>query len=233
MILIINNSNRNSAIKKYIETQKKTDSLQLTNSKKSKTSGMFPLYVTDNLLKIIKGFNVPIINILSLDELVAVISSNTPITGIIIGGSEIKLSLDNIPDELILPSIIAIDTFKNRVPILGICFGFQIINQYFGGSIKSLDGYIKDTKPVHLINSSKIKKGFFRPKLNGKYRFLHGDQIDKLGRNLIITSQDSDNDIVYSFQHKYSPIIGAQFHPEVSGELGVNFLKSFMKLCGY
>ena len=230
MILIINNSNRNSAIKKYIETQKKKDSLQLINSKKSKTSGMFPLYVTDNLLKIIKGFNVPIINILSLDELIAVIATNQPITGIIIGGSELKLSLDNIPDELLLPSIIAIDTFKNRVPILGICFGFQIINQYFGGTIKSMNEYIKDTKIVHFTNGSKIKKSFFKSKLVGKYRFLHGDQIDKLGRNLTITSYNQD--IVYSFQHNSLPIIGVQYHPEVSGELGMKFIKSFMTLCG-
>lgn len=231
MILIINNSNRNLKIKNYVKTIQNKRLQQETPPKKN---GFFPMYVTDSILKKMKELNIPFINVLCIEDLLEVISKKIPVKGVIIGGSEIKLSLRNTPKDLLMPSILAIDYFKNK-PILGICFGVQIINIFFKGEISSLDGYIKDDKMVKFLPSHhllKQKPTIFKNHLSGKYRFLHGDHISKLANCFVIRSIAPDG-VIQSIEHKTKPIFGTQYHPELSGEIGAKLILNFLKICGY
>ena len=264
MLLIINNSNRNQEIKEFVlEQEKKLELASVLNGKKIKTSkcskGKFPLYVTDKLLKLLRNHNIPYINILSLEDLLNVIEQKIKITGIIIGGSELRLSTGKVPKRLLLPCELALKHFKH-LPIYGICFGFQMINQYFGGKIDKLLEYVKADKYVsfcrlkslydgkNINNAKNIDNGKNKPKSksntkivvtqnifknnNGIYKFLHGDCLESLGKDLVVTAKSNDG-IIYAIKHKKLPIYGSQFHPELSGEIGENILTNFFGLCGY
>ena len=218
-------------IKHYVKT---TQNKRLQLETPPKKNGFFPMYVTDSILKIMKEHKIPFINILCLEDLLDVINKKIPVEGVIIGGSEIKLSLDNVPKDLLQPSIIAINYFKNK-PILGICFGVQIINIFFNGEISSLDEYIKDDKLVKFLPSKsgiKQKPTIFKKHLSGKYRFLHGDYISKLASCFFIRSISADG-VIQSIEHKTKPIFGTQYHPELSNEIGEKLILNFLKICGY
>jgi GMP synthase-like glutamine amidotransferase len=231
MLLVINNSNRNPKIKEYLLKQNKSYS-KLECALEKKKDAAFPLYVTDTLLKILRELKVPYKDISTTNELLDIINTKEPISGIIITGSELKLSRGNIPDKLLLPSMLALKHFKNT-PKLGICFGFQMINHYYGGKLESMDEFMKGTKLLQFNNSNSknINKisPFFTKKYNGKYSLMHGDHLTTIGRGLVVTAEK--NDVVYAIEHKKLPIIGVQFHPELAGRKGKKLLTDFVKLC--
>ena len=119
MIIVINNSNRNTKIKDYCKSK------QPEKLKTLKNNGMFPLYVTDTLLKKLRELKIPHINIVCLSELILVIQNKINVTGVIISGSAIKLSLGDIPDDLLFPSMLYHKITKNNKGIrYSIAFNF-------------------------------------------------------------------------------------------------------------
>jgi len=230
MILVINNSNRNPKIKHYLDKQADYNNSECALEKKKDAA--FPLHVTDTLLKILRELKVPYKDISTTNEVLDIINTKEPISGIIITGSELKLSRGNIPDKLLLPSMLALKHFKNT-PKLGICFGFQMINHYYGGKLESMDEFMKGTKLLQ-FNPSKSKNinkisTFFTKKYNGKYSLMHGDHLTTIGRGLVVTAEK--NDVVYAIEHQTKPIMGVQFHPALSGTKGKQMLADFAKLC--
>ena len=228
MLLVINNSNRNPKIKEYLLKQSNYNKYECVLEKKK--DGKFPLYVTDALFKILRELKIPYKDISNTNELLDIINTKEPISGIIITGSELKLSRGNIPKELLLPSMLAIKYFNNT-PILGICLGFQLINQYYGGKLESMDEFVKSMKQIKFnqINTNKKSQPFFKNKHSGKYNLMHGDHLTKIGRGLVVTAKK--NNVVYAIEHQSKPIIGVQFHPEISGIKGKKMLEDFAKLC--
>ena len=117
------------------------------------------------------------------------------------------------------------------VPVLGICYGLQLINYMLGGviapSINREYGFEK-------IN---IEKNI--PQNNPLYNIKdidenivwmsHGDEIKELSNKLKIDSLTRNN-VISSFHHKSLPIFGVQFHPEVEhSKYGRNIIKSFVE----
>ena len=80
-------------------------------------------------------------------------------------------------------------SIENKIPLLGICRGLQIINVYFNGTLKSL----KNDKHLNSKNSKLEVKLYKHPLFEvGHYRInsYHHQAIDRLGDQLI--------DIAYS-----------------------------------
>lgn len=110
--------------------------------------------------------------------------------------------------------------FENKIPILGICRGFQMINETLGGEIC----YIKDeeTKKKHINNNShivSIKKDSFLFEIfkteSLVVNSLHLKEICMLSSNLQIIATSNDN-IIEAFQSKFEPkFLGVQWHPEL------------------
>ena len=101
-----------------------------------------------------------------------------------------------------------------KVPILGICYGHQILAKKFGGKVK-----ISKTREFgHAIVKSKfnspITKNFFKRKNNSVW-MSHQDIVYKMpsGFKRIAYSNNSKFAIIANEQKKY---YGVQFHPEVS-----------------
>ena len=117
--------------------------------------------------------------------------------------------------------------FYNKIPILGVCLGHQIIGQVFGSKI------IQAKKLMHGKTSNIISKktGILKnlPK-NFKATRYHSLIIDKktLSKNLEITAQTNDG-IIMGIMHKRYNVHGVQFHPEsIKTTIGIKILRNFL-----
>jgi anthranilate synthase/aminodeoxychorismate synthase-like glutamine amidotransferase len=103
----------------------------------------------------------------------------------------------------------AIDYFKDKLPIFGVCLGHQAIVQYFGGKV----GHAPEPmhgKPSRIIHNDKgIFVGIENPLQAGRYHSLCATEMPAC---LEVTAEFEG--IVMGVQHKTLPIFGVQFHPE-------------------
>ncbi len=118
--------------------------------------------------------------------------------------------------------------FTNKVPILGICYGFQLTAKLLGGKV--IAGR-KEYGParISIINSkssiiNKIPKEF-------TVWQSHGDEVVKLPPGFKVLG--ATKIVPFAFVHNSKNIFGVQFHPEVEHtENGTKILENFIELCG-
>jgi anthranilate synthase component 2 len=130
-------------------------------------------------------------------------------------------------------SIEAIKHFSGKVPILGVCLGFQAMVQAFGGNVvgakKIMHGKIS---PVH-HNSQGVFTDLKNPLNATRYHSLVAEQ-SSLPDCFDITSWTKDDqgniDEIMGIRHKEFAIEGVQFHPEsILTEEGHEMLDNFLK----
>lgn len=147
--------------------------------------------------------------------------------GIILSGGPILLSDHTLLKDYILNLTLIIK--YPSVPILGICFGFQIISMVYGGNLDKLDnnkeGIFED---INIISKdSMLFKNLNKNKIN-VYQY-HNDYIKEKPDDFQITALDS-NKIIQSIENKEKMRFGTQFHPENS-EDGKIILNNFIIFC--
>ena len=145
-------------------------------------------------------------------------------SGIILSGGPNSVLKKNSPK---FPSII----LEYNIPILGICYGLQLIVSLFGGKIKkSISREYGYTK----LNVSKKSKLIPREwlKKSPQVWMSHGDHVSKLPREFKIIAK-STNKIISIIESAKKKIYGLQFHPEVYHTfLGNKLLFNFVfKIC--
>jgi anthranilate synthase/aminodeoxychorismate synthase-like glutamine amidotransferase len=122
-------------------------------------------------------------------------------------------------------SIAAVEYFKDKLPIFGVCLGHQTIAQYFGGVVghapKPMHG--KPSRVTH--NGKDIFKGIENPLQAGRYHSLAATKMP----DCLETTAEFEG-IVMGLRHKQFPIFGVQFHPEsiltpAGGKIIENVLK--------
>ena len=116
----------------------------------------------------------------------------------------------------------------DKLPILGVCLGHQIIGQVFGSKI------IQTKKLMHgktsIISSKKIGILKNLPK-NFEATRYHSLIIDKktLSKDLEITAETKEG-LIMGIKHKKYNVHGVQFHPEsIKTKLGIKILKNFIR----
>ena len=115
--------------------------------------------------------------------------------------------------------------YTRNIPILGICYGCQIIALTFGGSLRRLEKPIKDFGHVIMKGDNALVFGKQRIRVFKSHKFC----VSRLPACLtsVGESQICSNEILL---HREKPIFGTQFHPEASGMDGRNILANFMAL---
>jgi anthranilate synthase component 2 len=130
-------------------------------------------------------------------------------------------------------SIEAIKHFSGKVPMLGVCLGFQAMVQAFGGNVvgakKIMHGKIS---PVH-HNNQGVFTDLKNPLNATRYHSLVAEQ-SSLPDCFNITSWTKDEqgkiDEIMGIRHKELAIEGVQFHPEsILTEDGHEMLNNFLK----
>ena len=153
--------------------------------------------------------------------------SNQNISGIILSGGPLNVyEKDKFNfDKKIL---------KLRIPILGICFGHQILSKELGGKVKKSNYREFGLAEISKISNSLLTRNFFNKKNKNNVWMSHADQVSKMPRNfkIVASSLNSKLTIIENIKEKF---YGVQFHPEVThtdrGKILIrNFLFSICKI---
>ena len=143
--------------------------------------------------------------------------------GIILSGGPMSVYDENSPalDNNIL---------SLQKPILGICYGLQILCKNLGGIVESAKDREYGKAELNIEGNSSL---FLDVKNDSTVWMSHGDYLTNLpqGFNVIGTSHHSP---ICAIENKAKKIFGVQFHPEVvHTEEGEKIIKNFLfKICG-
>ncbi len=121
--------------------------------------------------------------------------------------------------------------FQNKIPILGVCLGHQVMGQAFGAMVR------KGRCPMH----GKITKirhdgtGLFAglPAVYKVTRYHSLAVTDESFPSCLRVSARSEDGAIMGLEHREWPLYGVQFHPEaVLTEYGKDLLTNFHRICG-
>jgi GMP synthase (glutamine-hydrolysing) len=115
-----------------------------------------------------------------------------------------------------------------NIPVLGICFGHQIISKELGGKVKKSKHREFGLAEIRKENNSLLVKNFFNKKNICNVWMSHSDQVSKMPKNfkIIASSKNSKLTIIENTEKNF---YGVQFHPEVTHtDKGKILLKNFL-----
>ena len=120
---------------------------------------------------------------------------------------------------------ITTDIYKLDIPVLGICYGVQYTVKSFGGKIQSSDGREYGRSKIHYTKEHQLFRNI--PENNTVW-MSHGDHIESIPDVFEIVAL-SEKQVPAALVHKFLPIFGLQFHPEVvHSENGKEILDNFL-----
>ena len=157
----------------------------------------------------------PFSNIPALDD---------KIKGIILSGSPCSVRDEDSPR-------IELDALSSKVPVLGVCYGAQLLAQVKGGNVQA--STTREYGRAILNEKSDDNSLFKGIPIDSQVWMSHGDTITELPpASHIIASTDSVK--VAAFKFDKAEVFGIQFHPEVThSEHGKLLLQNFLTdICG-
>ena len=125
------------------------------------------------------------------------------------------------------------EVFHKKIPILGICYGLQLIAKLFGGKIRSSKKKREFGRALIFKKSnSRLIKNFL--KKNSSVWMSHEDAVVKLPKNFKVIAYTKDSKLTI-IENSIKKIYGVQFHPEVThtdkgSQIFKNFLFSICKI---
>ncbi len=161
--------------------------------------------------------------IVPYNESIESIKAKNP-KGIILSGGPASVYADDAyhPDEAI---------FELGLPMLGICYGMQLITQHFGGVVIAADQHEYGKAKLMIENK---ESAIFKDITDGSVVWMsHGDRVDMLPDDFDMIGY-SDNSPYAAIANEAKKIYALQFHPEVQHSVeGAKLLKNFAKhICG-
>ncbi len=111
------------------------------------------------------------------------------------------------------------------IPVLGICYGLQLICQVFGGKVEPASNREYGKAEMKITNYSPLLKGVSN---NSFVWMSHGDYLTEVPKGFSITAI-SDHSPVCSVANEEKNIYGVQFHPEVMHtQEGMKIIRNFL-----
>lgn len=97
-----------------------------------------------------------------------------------------------------------------EIPTLGVCFGHQVANSAFGGTVEHVGttaGLVAAT-----FADDPLFDGVAPPVVS-----LHGDQVTEPGEGMAVVAS-AEHARVFGTRHRTAPLWTVQFHPELTGD---------------
>ena len=144
------------------------------------------------------------------------------VKGIILSGGPstvTKKKFQSIPKEIL----------KKKIPILGICYGLQLLSKLFGGRIKSSKKKREFGRAILIKKkTSLLTKNFFNS--SRTVWMSHEDAVVKMPKKFKVIASTKDSKLTI-IENSNDKIYGVQFHPEVTHtENGQQIFKNFLFL---
>ncbi|AGR41302.1 glutamine-hydrolyzing GMP synthase [Spiroplasma taiwanense] len=117
------------------------------------------------------------------------------------------------------------EIFNLNLPILGVCYGMQLITETFGGKVELADS--QEFGKANL-NLEKIENKLFKNIENNSQVWMsHADHVTKMPDNFVQLASSENS--VAAIANLSKNIYGIQFHAEVTHSIyGIDILKNFL-----
>ncbi|MDC2965868.1 glutamine-hydrolyzing GMP synthase [Alphaproteobacteria bacterium] len=151
---------------------------------------------------------------------------NILVKGLIFSGGPSSVGNENAPK-------IKKFVYKLNIPILGVCYGLQLICRDFGGKVQlSKEREFGKTK-IQILKNSPLFRNVYNNKNQYRVWMSHSDKVIKMpeGFEVLASSTNCSSVIIQNLKDK---IFGVQFHPEVvHTQNGDKLLRNFIvDICG-
>lgn len=105
-------------------------------------------------------------------------------------------------------------SFKGRLPMLGVCLGFQVMAYCEGASIVRQAHVTHGVQAAALVSQQSIAfKGMNNPLAVARYHSLQV-QRDSFPTNYMLTATDAEGQVPLAFECPDNKLFGLQFHPD-------------------
>ncbi len=119
--------------------------------------------------------------------------------------------------------------YSLNIPILGICYGQQILCKHLGGKVISSKKREFGKAFIKIKNKSKIFEGVYKKNNDYQVWMSHGDKVSKIPKSFSVLASTSNAKFA-AIADENKKIYGLQFHPEVIHTLnGEKILENFAK----
>jgi len=139
---------------------------------------------------------------------------------LVLSGSPKMLSQGEYKEEFL-------EILKNiSLPVLGICYGHQLLAKTFGAQIGRYSKFIEKEEEIYILD----KKDIFcnlPDKIVAKeshQEYVIKNSLENTNLEVIAFSQTCE---VEAIRHKERKVFGVQFHLERSGDIGYKIMKNF------
>jgi GMP synthase (glutamine-hydrolysing) len=117
-----------------------------------------------------------------------------------------------------------------NIPVLGICFGHQILSKLNGGKVKQSKHREFGLANIYKKNDSLLTANFFKKSNTKKVWMSHADQVSKIPKNFKVVASSTNSKFAI-VEDKIKKFYGVQFHPEVTHtENGKKLISNFVFL---
>ena len=146
------------------------------------------------------------------------IKHDEALKGIILSGSPFSVNEENAPS-------VDISSLVSKVPVLGICYGAQLVAKIYGGTVEKSD---KREYGRALLNVTKPESILDQVIGHSPVWMSHSDTIKTLPDKFELLATTASIPIA-AFKSISEPLYGLQFHPEVYHSLeGKKIIKNFL-----
>jgi GMP synthase (glutamine-hydrolysing) len=119
--------------------------------------------------------------------------------------------------------------FGMGLPVLGVCYGLQLMVQVLGGHVKATERHEYGKTELRIRDSSDLFRGMGERIVTW---MSHGDYAEALPEGFEAIA-DSENCPTAAIRDRSRKLFGVQFHPEVSHtEHGTEILRNFAEISG-
>jgi len=123
--------------------------------------------------------------------------------------------------------------FELDIPVLGICYGAQLIMQQLGGSVERAEKREFGKAELNITYTAGLFAGMETPPSHYQVWMSHGDRIEEIAPGFMATASSAHSPYA-ALRHQDKPFVAVQFHPEVAHTLiGNDILRNFIfGICG-